>query len=213
MNPEIFFNSMPKPTSPHLPISRSPVPKLLGFAYHDTQDERPRPKRGKLFIRTRTLATCQDAEVSTRQKRLSKLRPEEIPAHPPHLTSTPPKRVVPCPIPLPLPLSTRKPKHSPPLGCFHAHQTAVCVLHARRRVGAFAQTLQVSMTTVGKERGPSAGLRGGEVRTRLRSENMWREDIGSWPGKSSLQWMTTADSGQLSEDDYGQTYLSRRLSL
>ena len=111
----------------------------------------------KTFCLNTTLAPCQDAEVSTGQKCLSKLRPEEVPAHPPHLTSTPHKRVVPCPIPLPLPLSTRKPKHSPPLGCFHAHQTAICVLHARRLVGAFAQTLQVNMTTVGGEMGGGRG--------------------------------------------------------
>lgn len=138
---------------------------------------------------------------------------EDIPAHPPHLTSTPFTRVVLCPIPLPPPVSTRKPQQSPPLECFHAHQIAVCVLHARTLVGALAQTLQVSMTTDGEGRGTRAGSREGEVRWRFRRENSWREDPGSWPQKRAAQWITRVDSAQLSEDDYGQSSLSHRPSL
>ena len=86
MNPEIFFNSMPKPTSPHLPISRSPMPLASGLCVSRCPRRKTETETRKTFRLNTTLATCQDAEVSTGQKCLSKLRPEEVPAHPPHLT-------------------------------------------------------------------------------------------------------------------------------
>jgi hypothetical protein len=71
---------------------------------------------------------------------------EDVLTNLPHLTSTPPEGR-PMPNPSPSPLPTWKPKHSPPLECFYAYQTANCVLCARRLVGTFAQTSQVGVTT------------------------------------------------------------------
>lgn len=115
--------------------------------------------------------------------------------------------------------SSHTPSSLPPPGasaffaleCFHAHQTAICVLRARSRrlAGAVTWTLSYlslqmgvtkvgGVTTDGEGHGPRARLREVEVRTRFWRENMWRQDPGSWPWKRSVQWMTRAAGAGLS---------------